>query len=190
MEAVEACEKAEHGKTKEQKQQEQDEAGEARGSDEQAPAETTEPINGEEERDEGEIDPLANPVDMVNQRLQARREAAQAAAAELRRRARPENSSKDPFRPVQASCGMSQHPATVCCLPPGGWAVVSHLPGATGAHWARAEPGQGSAKQIVRGLSSAGRRPDSLPARLGSNLDRCNQVACKEQHVLAVCSSL
>lgn len=52
--------------------------------EEQPPAVTTEPINGEEEQNEGEIDPLATPVDMVNQRLQARREVGQAAEAELR----------------------------------------------------------------------------------------------------------
>ncbi|KAL3146714.1 hypothetical protein ABBQ38_014702 [Trebouxia sp. C0009 RCD-2024] len=79
MKAVQAREKAEQGKTPEQKEQDLAEAGE-----EQPPAVTTEPINGEEEQNEGEIDPLATPVDMVNQRLQARREVGQAAEAELR----------------------------------------------------------------------------------------------------------
>ncbi|KAL3135011.1 hypothetical protein ABBQ32_007959 [Trebouxia sp. C0010 RCD-2024] len=87
MEAVEARERAEQGKTKEQKEQDQDEAGEASGSEEEAPVEA-EPVNGEEEREEGEIVPPATPVDKKAQRLQARREAAQAAAAELKARQR------------------------------------------------------------------------------------------------------
>ncbi|KAL3146721.1 hypothetical protein ABBQ38_014708 [Trebouxia sp. C0009 RCD-2024] len=87
MKAVEAREKAEQGKTKEQKEQDEDGAGEASGSEDDAPAET-EPINVEEEREEGEIVPPATPIDKKAQRLQARREAAQAAAAELKARQR------------------------------------------------------------------------------------------------------
>ncbi|KAL3146717.1 hypothetical protein ABBQ38_014704 [Trebouxia sp. C0009 RCD-2024] len=83
MEAVEAREQAEQSKTQEQKQQDLAEAGEALSSEEDAPGEV-EPVNGEEEREEGEIVPPATPVDMVNQHLQARRQVAQAAEAELR----------------------------------------------------------------------------------------------------------
>ena len=58
-------------------------AGDASGSEEDAPVEA-EPVNGAEEREEGEIVPPATPVDKKAQRLQARQEAAQAAAAELK----------------------------------------------------------------------------------------------------------
>ncbi|KAL3146712.1 hypothetical protein ABBQ38_014700 [Trebouxia sp. C0009 RCD-2024] len=50
------------------------------------------------------------------------------------------------------------------------------MAGATGAHCAGAEPGQDGAKQILRGTSHA-ERPDSLPARLGSDSDRCTTRA-------------
>ena len=56
-------------------------AVEASGSEEEAPAVAA---SGEEEQEEGEIIPLATPVNKKAQRLQARRAAAQAAADELK----------------------------------------------------------------------------------------------------------